>query len=154
MEYYVNLPLHNSGGPATFMKEKMNFHPCNSQEILDWNVNLCQDLQQHFTTEFNPNMLENAACIISRKLDKYDVFYFLPWYGNRVRKFTHSNIQLCFRLVGQQTYTWKLKVFDGVKLHSLLSAEKSTDNLFNKLHIRSKGDITVISQNGLKKLYK
>ena len=153
LEYYVNLPIHNSGGPATFMKEKMKLEPANNQQILDWNVNFCQDLQEHFTTEFTPNMLENAACIISRKLVKYDVFYFLPWYCKRIRKFTCSKIQLCFRLVGQQTNSWKLKVFDGIKLHSLLSTETSTDNIF-KVHIKSKGDINVVSRNGLKKLYK
>ena len=135
LDFYVNLPIHLSGGPGTFLTTEMNYNISNYKSLLNWNVSICQELKVHFSNEFTPNMFENASCIISRKKRKVDVFFHLPWYNKTKDRFTNKDsIQLCFRIVGHRTNNWELIAFTGNENHIILSDKNPCQNKFEIIH--------------------
>ena len=115
LDFYINLPVHTSGGPGTYVYENVLHSKDNSEynreekiedKVLSWTVETMSIIQRSFSVNFTPNMLENSLCIITRskKLKKNksnicDPFYYLPYIHNRTRRLVYGKkIQLCFRV--------------------------------------------------------
>jgi hypothetical protein len=164
LEYYVNVPMHMSGGPKTFLTEMMNYSSFKHSEkdttkkdkLLAWTVTEIKVLQELFTKEFTPNMFENVSCMIGRKSQKYDVFYFLPWYDIDKKSMTCDNIQLCFRVNGKKTGNWVLEAFDGNNIYTFLSSRNPGKNIVkfarDGFEIADKGHIVEVDR--FKQIYK
>ena len=84
---YVNVPMHNSGGPGNFLKSEMGWEVTrhqfqetnNDAKLIGWTANLMKETCLNFGQEWTPNMLENVTCKTSRHHEKMDVHYLLPW---------------------------------------------------------------------------
>ena len=163
LELYVNVPMHLSGGPKRFLIEEMGFNNCKKDtsgntlkaRLLSWTSTEVSALQHLFTKEFTPNMFENAACMISRKKKKYDVYYYLPWYNYDSKTLTEDKMQLCFRVNGNRVNKWKLEAFDGKTVHCFINSNDPDKNIIK--YERSDSMIAEnghrIEINGMKKVY-
>ena len=160
LEYYVNVPMHLSGGPKTFLMEMMDYsnfkHSENDRtkkdKLLSWTVTELKVLQELFSKELTPNMFENVSCMIGRKSQKYDVFYYLPWYDLDKQVMIGDNIQLCFRVNGNKTGNWVLEAFDGNKVYCFLSSRNPEKNI---VKFARDGDNThVVEVDRFKQIYK
>ena len=139
LDYYVNVPMHMSGGPREFLIRSMNIENQLSnlegdtidEKLCRWTDQKMKELNRHYSKELTPNMIENCSCIIGRGRPKRDVFYCLPWYDHKLDKISYtSHIQLMFKLEGFNTNSWHIEVYDGFHLHIFAS---STNPLLNKL---------------------
>ena len=131
-EYHTSIPMHTNGGPGLFMTNEVDWNRNQKQSDLDhWTVSTMKQLQEMFTSEFTPNMFENCLCILSRKMNKSDIFYLLPWYNHLINELTEDKIQLCFRVNGFRKNKWELQLFDGVKVQSI-NANKQEAFTWNK----------------------
>lgn len=139
LEFYVYVPMHLNGGPGTFMKEEMGWNSTlygaqNDVMLVKWTVTTMKELQFLFTTEYTPNMNENASCILGRKTKKYDTHYFLPWYDSSLNQLTEPKMQLHFRLNGRKSNHWHVETHDGLKIITMSgyqSSKKCLDSIYN-----------------------
>ena len=137
LEFYIYVPMHYSAASKKFLDNEMDYQNYNhsikdrnnQDKLLSWTANEMKELQLHFTKNFTPNMLENAACIISRTNAKKDVFYCLPWYDHTTNQLTAADIQLCFRLKREETNVWKLEAFDGKNTYCFLHSNNHSKNI-------------------------
>lgn len=123
LDYYVNVPMHLSGGPGCFMTDDVDFASqekdiqghTKEEKLLNWNCSIMKEMENIYTRDFTPNMLENTSCIIGRGDKKRDVFYFLPRFCSA--KIVHVNqMQLCFRVEGYGCKDWCIEAYNGDKL--------------------------------------
>jgi hypothetical protein len=127
LSFYVYVPMHLHGGPGTFMKEDMCWNSNNTyrhyqkkdDSIVHWTFDTMKELHVLFTTEFTPNMYENASCILGRKSRRYDTHYYLPWYDKGSKQLTIPKMQLHFRVNGKRNNDWEVEAFDGCKITSI-----------------------------------
>ena len=139
LEFYINVPMHHSGGPQTFLEKEMNYSnydhcdrdKSKSAKLLTWTAVELNMLQILFTKNLTANMFENAACMISRGSKKVDVFYFMPWYNDLTSKLTPDTIQLCFCLKLLESNTWNLEAFDGKNSYCFLSTDPNRNTIVN-----------------------
>ena len=140
IDFYVYVPMHLNGGPGIFMKEQMGWNSTlygakkNDANLMKWTVTTMKELQSLFTTEYTPNMHENACCILGRKRIKYDTHYFLPWYDASKNQLTEPRIQLHFRVNGGKCNHWHVETHDGLKIITMSgyqSSKKCLDSIYN-----------------------
>ena len=123
LDFYINLPVHTSGGPGTYVYDNIlpnmnvkkkddndSLSECDEETtekvLLNWTVTTMSILQRSFSVNFTPNMLENSLCIISRskkttknKVNILDPFYYLPYIHIRSKRLIFGKrIQLFFRI--------------------------------------------------------
>ena len=130
LDYYINVPMHHSGGPGTFLDCCCNIDKqlsllqgsAKQEKILTWTSQTIAKLQPLFSSELTPNMLENICCIIGRSLHKKDVAFFLPWFDSQTKTMSTPSLQLCLHLEGYNSNDWNLQVFDGETTSTMLSA--------------------------------
>lgn len=121
LDYYIYTPMHLGGGPERYLKEYMNYTEEESalegstseDKLISWTVNEMKELQEHYTTEYTPNMMENTSCIIGRSSPKPDVFFYLPWYDLQTKTFTDYDVQIMFRINGYRKNEWTLEAYSG-----------------------------------------
>ena len=160
LDYYVNVPMHLSGGPKNFLMEMMDYSNFKSSEnntakkdmLLSWTVTELKLLQELFSKELTPNMFENVSCMIGRKSQKYDVFYYLPWYDLDTKLMLDDNIQLCFRVNGNKTGNWVLEAFDGNRVYCFLSSRNPEENIVK--FARDGDNRHVVEVDRFKQIYK
>lgn len=122
LTFYVYVPMHLHGGPGKFLKEDMGWNNNNNSNsnskndtMIHWTIDTMKELHALFTTEFTPNMYENASCILGRNSTKYDIHYYLPWYDVESHKLTDPKMQLYFRVNGKRNNNWQVEAYDGYR---------------------------------------
>ena len=126
LEFYVNTPMHISGGCGIFINENVNLNLTNQTQLLKWNAEEVEALQQVYGDDYTPSIFENSTCLISRSQKRYDVFMEMKWPSKdilspRKSSFTDKNVfQLFFRY---NSNTCALECFDGNETHIFLILE-------------------------------
>ena len=125
IDYYVCTPVHSSGGVGSFLANIVpKCKTSHSNELIEWNTNMINELQNVFSIKMTPNMLENLLCIIARKRSRLDIYYFLPHVNNVTNDIIiGERIQLFFRINPNKKGRWSLEVFNGKEVSTFLSSE-------------------------------
>ena len=125
IDYYVCTPVHSSGGVGSFLSTVVpKCKTPHSNELLEWNTEMINELQNIFSTKMTPNMLENLLCILGRKRSRLDIYYFLPHLNKEKNDIVFGErIQLLFRIKGHDKSMWCVEVFNGRDVSTFLSTE-------------------------------
>ena len=140
LDFYTYIPMHLSGGPGKFLRDSMHWEQSeidktstNVREIdslLRWNAETVVELQHLYNRELTHNFFENGTCEITRRLRKYDHYYYLPWvqHGNPL-KISEDKLQLFFRVNGRRSSKWMLEAFDGKRKFIIFSDSDTESSL-------------------------
>ena len=131
LNYYTYLPMHMSGGgPETFLTSLMGYQKEDGKRLLQWNVNIVNEIQSLLNREFTFNMFENLSCEIGRSLTPHDVFFELPQLGysstqQQAIVSSKSSLQIVFRVDGNRNNEWNLQGYAGGKKKLIIFADDS-----------------------------
>ena len=130
LNYYTCIPMHLSGGgPETFLTSLMGWRKEDDKSLLQWNVDIVQEIQDMTSKEFTYNFFENSTCEIARHLIPYDVFFNLPQlvYSSVSKEIfvddSKRRLQICFRVDGNRNNEWNLQGYAGGKKKIIIFAD-------------------------------
>ena len=130
--FYVYLPIHMSGGTGSYLTNELGY--CGNKINMEQYIQDLTLLQNIYGINFTSNMFENISCILGRKKEVYDVFYFLPWVTkDNEDDIPHlsdkSSVQLTFRVNVKTIKNIELLCVSNRKESTVLSAQSSKSSL-------------------------
>ena len=165
IEYYVYVPISNTKDTDLYLRNNTDFFSryhiikgnSMNEKLINWTEKEVCLLQKLYTSEYTPNMNNNAVSMIgSCRKEKYLV-YLLPSYDNVSKRFTKHNIQLFFRVNGYRKNKWIVEVFDGQQIHTLPSYISSLyDNITDRdehLNLDTQQSEKLLTLKTLKKVF-
>lgn len=126
LDFLNFLPMHMSGGCGNFVKDLVKRDSFKDEnDLIGWNLQFVEELQQIYGTDLTFSMFENATCLIGRKKNVMDIFYHLPWFDDHDDGNT-TRMQLCFSYNSTKK---TLDGYDGISRKTIISSLKPEDGM-------------------------
>ena len=121
LHFYVYMPIHLSGGTGFFLKNELGY--LGNKIDTDQYLKDLTLLQSIYGLNFTSNMFENMSCILGRKNEVKDVFYYLPW----IKKDDNSvSPKITEKTYVQLTFRVNVKTIKNIELLCVSDGKPST----------------------------